>query len=189
MDLQKSALCWDTLCFNYWSVTSVILTDPAALIQLHAIIICIVHINNITTVCDGFWVKDQKGVQTPLLHEGVCQLCFPPSINHDTAEVHRPTIAGGISSAISHFHNENQWAVNPCWRSYGVRRAYYTETIKQSPPSGTRCSVCICKHTLYIYMYMCVFVSINKKQLHVAVHCWIPSWRLDSPGLQALFFN
>lgn len=30
------------------------------------------------------------------------------SINHDTAKVHRPRIAAGASSAISHFHNENQ---------------------------------------------------------------------------------
>ena len=31
-----------------------------------------------------------------------------PSLSHDAAEVHRPRIAGGASSAISHFHNESQ---------------------------------------------------------------------------------
>lgn len=72
--------------------------------------------------------------------------CFPPPVNHDTAEVYRPRIAAGLQSAISHFHNENQWAVNPCWHGYGARRAYGsdTETIKQLPSSGARYSVCLC---------------------------------------------
>lgn len=30
-------------------------------------------------------------------------------------------------------------------------------------------AVCVCKHAAYLYI--CVFVSINKKQLHLAVCC------------------
>lgn len=117
--------------------------------------------------------------------------CFPPPVNHDTAEVHRPRIAAGLQSAISHFHNENQWAVNPCWHGYGARRAYGsdTETIKQLPSSGARYSVCV---SVCVRMWtckcMCVFVSGNKKQLHVLFRNKFPVWYLGTYCLKAVLF-
>ena len=102
-----------------------------------------------------------SGCTSPGLQDRAAAGCVSLlTVNHDTAEVHRPRTAGGASSAISHFHNESQWAVNPCWQSYGARRAYGgdTETIKQPPPSGIRCCVCaracVCVYT--VYLYMCV---------------------------------